>query len=320
MRTVEPEHTHQRWWRQPLIHFLLIGLAAFVLYEWTGSRSVGDKKIVVDREALLTYVQYRAKYFDAERSGSLLDDFSESEFDELVDEYVREEVLYREALALGLDRNDYMIRRRLIQKLEFINKDLTTEVTDLTNEEVTRYFEAHRDDYINPARVTFAHVFFDGSNGKQKHALERARKKMTELNTHGVAFDMGAREGDSFYYHADYVEHTPVEVANHFGRAMTEAVFELDARDDRWHGPLESPYGYHLVMVTEQVPSRRLDWVEVSELVKADARRARIEEREDEIIQDVVGAYDVEIMFEPAKRGTLGVTVKGSGEVEGGTR
>jgi len=288
----------------------------FGIYEWVGSRrSDGRKTVVVDRKALLTYVQYRAKYFDPERAGRFLDGLGEADIHNLVDEYVRQEVLYREALALGLDRDDFVIRQRLIQKLSFINRDLTTELTKIADADVERYFETHRDDYVDPPYITFTHVFFDPRHGGSDQAHARAEAKRTELNARRVPFSEGAREGDRFHYNVNYVERTVGEVAGHFGSAMAGAVFELEARDDYWHGPLESSYGYHLVMVTERSPGQRLEFTDVYDRVKDDARRALVEERQKALVNRIIDAYDVEVTYQPDPSETPGPS---TGEEEPG--
>ena len=112
----------QSFLRQPLLHFLLIGLGLFLIFDLvSGDRPDADQRvIVVDREALLTLLQFRIKAFEPGVAASRLDAMSEADLERLVDDYVREEALHREALALGMDVNDHIIKRRLIQKVEFI--------------------------------------------------------------------------------------------------------------------------------------------------------------------------------------------------------
>jgi hypothetical protein len=312
MGTLPSDPSPRRWSQQPLLHFLLIGLALFAVYQWSGSRQHGDKTIVVDRNALRNYIQYRAKYFDSNSSDGFLDELGERELQQLIDEYIREEVLYREALALGLDANDFIIRQRLIQKLEFINKDLSAELTEISDEEMRDYFDSHRDDYVEPPLVTFTHVFFDFRHGGREVALDRARRKQVELNARGVPFTEGAREGDSFVFHTNYVERTIGEVSNHLGSLMADRVFALEPRDELWQGPLASPYGYHLVMVTKRLQRRHLDLDDIYERVKDDARRAHIKKMNDAIIQEIIDAYQIEVTFEPAPSESTGATTGGT--------
>ena len=106
--------------REPLVHFLAIGIGLFVLYEFVApaDASLDSKTIVVDRNALLTFIQFRSKAFNPEVAAERLDALGERELELLINDFVREEALHREAIALGMDKNDYIIKRRMIQSIE----------------------------------------------------------------------------------------------------------------------------------------------------------------------------------------------------------
>jgi len=311
----------RQWWQQPSLHFVLIGVALFAAYQWAETRPGADgKTIVVDRDALLTYLQYRARAFDLARSADTLDRLDENELAALIDDYVREEVLYREALALGLDRNDFVIRQRLIQKLEFINRDLTEEMTELSDAEVQRYFAAHRDTYIQPAQIAFSQVFLgrqdneaevsrdhEGEGGRDA-VMSRAESILADLNALQVPPREASRYGDEFSGGANQIDRSPEQVIDQFGQEFSEAVFALEAQSDRWQGPLKSPYGFHLLLITESIPERMLELAEAEKAVREDARRERIDERNRAIIQEIVDAYDVKVTVQPASSDTPGET------------
>ena len=122
--------------RDPLIHFLVLGLGLFLLFELVASDEAAyDSKVIdVDREALLTFVQYRSRAFQPQAAAARLDGMSEEEVERLVRDYVREEALHREALALGMDKNDYVIKRRMIQSIEFITDDFANVAVDVSDE------------------------------------------------------------------------------------------------------------------------------------------------------------------------------------------
>src|SRR3990172_7772281 len=115
--------------RQPLLHFLLLGGAVFLLFEYFPVKSgiaPEARSIVIDREALLDFMQYRSQAFNRQYFAQQFDTMSQPDRQRLIDDLVREEVLYREALALHLNDNDYVIRRRLVQKLEFLTQGFIT--------------------------------------------------------------------------------------------------------------------------------------------------------------------------------------------------
>ena len=106
--------------KEPLLHFLLAGVALFVVYKQINpEEELGDKTIAVNKDSLMTFIQYRTKSFQPELANKRWQAMDELERQRLVDEYIREEVLYREALSLGLEQDDYIIKRRLVQKLDF---------------------------------------------------------------------------------------------------------------------------------------------------------------------------------------------------------
>jgi hypothetical protein len=150
------------FFKQPLLHFLLIGLGLFLIYNFTGkkgSEEVDSRTVVVDKETLLTFMQYRSKAFNQEEFEGRLENMSDEELRRLIDDYIREEVLHREALALNLGKDDYVIRRRLVQKLEFINQGFTEGSLNLSEKDVRQFFEMNKQDYYSEPHVTFTHVF-----------------------------------------------------------------------------------------------------------------------------------------------------------------
>ena len=144
--------------------------------------------VIVDHDALLTFVQYRIKAFNPALAEKKLSSLSDDELQNLIDDYVREEVLHREALALGLGEDDYVIRRRLVQKLEFITEGFAEAGAKVDQAALRRYFDANKADYYVEPFVTFTHVFFETEDRPREQAHAAAEKKLLELNRNGVPF------------------------------------------------------------------------------------------------------------------------------------
>ena len=286
--------------KEPLVHFLAAGLGLFVMFgiATRDSPNANQDVIVVDRDALLEFVQYRIKAFNPDLAEKKLLGLSEEELERLIDDYVREEVLYREALGLGLDEDDYVIRRRLVQKLEFITEGFAESSVGEDPAAVQRYFETHEEDYYVEPYVTFTHVFFDSEDRPREEARARAEKELVELNRHSTPFSDAPKHGDRFLYHVNYVERTPEYVASHFGVEMAKAIFELEPNDLVWRGPYESPYGVHLVLLITNEPGRKPELGEIEGRVLEDWRRSVIRERTESAIDDVIGGYDVRVEYE----------------------
>ena len=283
-----------------MLHFLLIGLGLFLIFDLvSGDRPDADQRvIVVDREALLTLLQFRIKAFEPGVAAARLDAMSEADLERLVDDYVREEALHREALALGMDANDYIIKRRLIQKVEFITNSFVDEAVQLTDADISAHYEKHLDEYFIEPFVTFTHVFFDGSSRGPDEIERLAATKLAELNERSVPFAESGRHGDRFLYHSNYVERTPEFVASHFGAEMAERVFELQPGAAEWHGPYRSPHGLHLVLVSKRQEGRVPGLAEIRDRVADDARREVVRTRNEEAIRRIVDGYEVQRTFE----------------------
>ncbi|HSN84160.1 MAG TPA: peptidylprolyl isomerase [Polyangiales bacterium] len=290
----------KRLLREPLVQFLAAGLGLFVLFgivDQDGTET--DPTVVtVDRDDLLTFIQYRIKAFNPVMAEQKLRSLSDEELERLVDDYVREEVLHREALALGLDEDDYVIRRRLVQKLEFITEGFAEASVALDDAELRRYFDANADDYYVEPYVTFTHVFFDAEKRPRNQARALAERKLEALNREGALFSDAPKHGDRFLYHLNYVERTPDYVASHFGPAMAQAIFEMEPNDLVWRGPFDSPYGVHLVLLIANEPGREPDLDEIEGRVREDAREAAVRTKTEAAITEIVDAYDVRVVYE----------------------
>ena len=282
------------------MHFLAAGLGLFVLFGLVnrGDQDSDPNVITVDQEALLTFIQYRIKAFDPDLAKNKLNALSDEDLQRLIDDYVREEVLHREAVALGLDDDDYIIRRRLVQKLEFITEGFAEAGADVDEADLLRYFDANKADYYVEPYVTFTHVFFQTEDRPREQARALAEKELQKLNRDSVPFSDAPQHGDRFLYHVNYVERTPDYVGSHFGPPMTRALFELEPNEFVWRGPFDSAYGVHLVLLTTNEPGREPELAELEGRVREDARRAKVREETEEAIADVVDAYDVRVVYE----------------------
>lgn len=282
------------------MHFLLIGAALFFIYEYTAGnnqKEIDLKTVVVDKDALLTFMQYRSKAFDSIKFEDKLNNMSQEELNTLIEDYVREEVLYREALGLGLDKDDYVIRRRLVQKVDFINEGFLRSSMNIDESQIQKYFEENKEVYKVEPYVTFTHVFFSNElHGKEK-AREHALNELKLLNDKNIPFSESVKHGDRFLYHLNYVERVPDYVESHFGNEMAKSLFELNPSQTLWTGPYVSPYGFHLVMLTKNEKARYPELEDVYDRVKQDVNYNSLMEEKEKSIYDIIDSYDVKIIY-----------------------
>ena len=139
------------------MHFLLVGIALLGAHElFVHAENTEDPRtIVVDRAALLNFIQYRTKVFEPDAAAARLDGLSEDALTRVINDFVQEEALYREAQALGLARDDYVIKQRMIQKVDFITQGFAEAAVALTEEDLERHFAEHRERYFVAPLVTF---------------------------------------------------------------------------------------------------------------------------------------------------------------------
>ena len=283
------------WWKQPLLHFLTAGAVLFTLFEAFGGPAYGDGTIRITRPAILEFMQYRNKAFQAERAEQTWEAFEPDERQRLIDEYVREEALFREALALGLDRDDYLIKRRLVQKLEFLSQGFAAADAEPSEQEVADYFEQHKADYYLEPHATFTHVFFDSD----KHGADKARglaeRELAKLNRQRVSFSEAVGRGDRFPFHLNYVERVPDFVGAHFGQSMAKGVFELAPDEHSWRGPFQSEYGSHVVLLTRREEGRLPALDEMRSVVVEDAKADKVRSETEAEVATIVDKYEVEI-------------------------
>lgn len=286
--------------KEPLLHFLVLAIGLFVLHSVVSheDETTASKRIVVNQENLLTFIQYRTKVFEPKVAAVRLDSLSEEALQRVIGDYVREEALHREALALGLERDDYVIKRRLIQKMDFVTQGFGDALVNPGDEEVQQYYEEHKDEYYVEPTITFTHVFFDKARHGQEKAIQSAKDKLKYLTAKQVPFIDAAKHGERFLYGMNYVERSLEYVNSHFGEAMTEAIFQLPSDENRWHGPFVSQWGTHLVLVSGKQDGRIPDLAEVRHRVENELRREQIRDLANQMAQQIIDTYDVQLDYQ----------------------
>jgi len=192
----------------------------------------------------------------------------------LVEANTTEEVMYREALRLGLDKDDEIVRRRLVQKYEFLNQDLATP-PEPTDGALRDYFQQHQEQYRLPDRVTFTHVYFSPDTRGEDGARAAAAALGARLDAQHAT--RAAEQGDRFPGPSDFAAAAREDLERALGReGLAQAVFGVAI--GQWSGPLRSGFGWHCVYVSAREEARPAAFAEVRERVRSDwleAERAR---------------------------------------------
>ena len=279
---------------EPLFQFLLIALLLLGGERLINAADYADQQyqILVDDQVLLQFMQLRAKTFKPEEAMAALTALSAEDRQRLIDDYARNEALFREAMALNLDKNDQVIRRRLIQKMDYLTQGFYDDIEPLTEEDLRVYYQEHQQSYKKPASATFTHVFISS----EKRSVEEAKNLAVELHRQLIAeqvpFENAPGYGERFLYHRNYVNRDDDEIGSHFSNGFQQQLFDYQI-SDQWQGPVQSNYGWHLVLLVKNTPAYIPEFTEIASTVFADAQRQRQQEIKSKTIDGLVSKYTV---------------------------
>lgn len=274
----------RRWLREPLVHFLALGALLFAVSHWRGGG--GSNRIVITPGQIDSMVATFARTWQRPPT--------EEELKGLVDNYVRDELATREGLALGLDRDDVVIRRRLRQKLEFMVED-SPDAAPITDAELQAWLGQHPDLYRVEPEVAFRQVYV--SPDRRGEATERdAKILLAKLSAAGK--DVPANIGDALMAPRDVERSSHSSIARQFGEEFADEVVKIEP--GRWAGPVRSGYGLHLVWVHARDKGRMPALDEVRPQVERDLTQARRRERIDKMYEEMLSRYKVIVEQRPA--------------------
>ena len=271
------------WLREPLVHFLLIGAGLFVLYNVLNrGESDAPRDIVVSEARVEALAENFARTWMRPPTAE--------ELKGLVDDYVAEEVYYREAVAMGLDRDDLVIRRRLRQKMEFISADVAA-ATPPTDAQLQAYLGQHAEKFLMPPRLTFQQVYFS-TDRRGEGAARDAEKLLAELAAgRGPANPLEA--GDATLLPPAMEAAAPQEIANAFGEEFATAI--EDAPEGQWSGPLPSGFGVHLVKVDGREAGTAPTLAEIRPMVQREWEAEQRKTVEKALLDKLRARYDVRV-------------------------
>jgi hypothetical protein len=263
--------------REPLTHFFLLGLLIFAVSHWLDERS--QRYVITLAPADLARIE--TSY--VQRYGS---EPTPAQMRTMVDNTIREEIYLREALALGLDRNDEIVRRRLAQKYQFLQGDLATPRVP-TESELRQWFTAHAADFAEPARRSFEQRYF--AIDQRGEATARSLATLAQLK---LAHGNVAPEGDPFPGPKNVAGLAEADAERLFGDA-TFAKTVFAARPGQWVGPIRSGFGWHVIRVTDVSPARQRDFAAVRRDVLAAWQEQDRTARNDATYRQLLARYSI---------------------------
>ncbi len=254
--------------REPLVHFLLIGAALFAIYRYFPPAAPAPQP--VQAAAAPGQTPSRQITFSFDSLGRLATLFqaqwgrdpTQKELDRLVEAEVHEEILYREGLAMGFDKDDEIVRRRMAQKMQFLAENVAT-AHEPTDAELKSWFDQNQKQFVEPARTSFRHLYFSPDH-RGLNARSDAGKALAELN--GQPENTRFAGADPFMFQDFYRDKTSEYLGKEFGPSFAAAVEKLPTGS--WQGPVESGFGWHLVYVDTVIPARAPSFEEIIADVK----------------------------------------------------
>lgn len=281
--------------REPLLHFLMIGAALFIIFY-----QINDTQIKTDNRIIIT--QTDLDRLAATWLRSMGRPPSTQQREQQLKHYIREQVLYREAMTMGLDQNDVIVRRRLAKKMEYLFNDLSF-IAEPTETELSSFLSEHAAKFTLPATITFSQVYLDPNKHKRKHKhkqdinkdAEQLLKQLKETTAAIDTIDMGDRSLLPYQFTAEREN----EIASMFGTAFAAQAFALPANN--WQGPVTSEYGVHLIHISSRTEARLPPLAEIREQVSREWRTKKQHETNEIFYQSLYQRYEIILNDDVAK-------------------
>jgi hypothetical protein len=274
--------------REPLLQFLALGAMLFALYGLAGKRSAeAPEKIVVS----------------ASRVANLGDGFArtwrrlpnEQELQGLIEDYIRDEVFYREGRAAGLDRDDVIIRRRVRQKMEFLADDMS--LPEPSDEQLAAYLASNPERFRAEDQLTFHQVFLSAT--RRANTIESDSKQVASILARADGAVDATALGDPFLLGEEFRDVSPSKVTSIFGESFAKQISVVEK--GRWQGPISSGFGQHFVFISERVSGSVPPLDDVRPAVRREWANARRVEAEQKLYASLRNRYEIVVEAPPAK-------------------
>jgi hypothetical protein len=273
----------KRFLREPFLHFLLIGFLIFITSYYLAKRRE-THTIVVDKAVMARLVMAWETQFGKSPNNN--------ELKIALDDYVRQEVLVREAQQLGLNQDDEIIKRRLQQKMAFILKDNLV-VPEPDKAALEKYYSQNAQKFTDPPKRSFTHIYFSADNSSIDKAKARAMSVLQDMETKPVRA-RAPELGDHFMLLYDYENVDKKEVIGLFGDSQfTDSLFTV--KENQWTGPFLSGYGWHLLYVTKKSANTIPPLSEIRDKVLASYKEDQINQMNNEAILKLIDKYNIKL-------------------------
>jgi len=269
---------------EPFLHFIGLGLLLFLLFSLVSGPEERERDIVIDDPTLdhivsLWELQWKRPPTREELQG-------------LVEQYIEQEVYYREALRMDLDHNDEIVKRRLSQKMEFLSDDLSAMIAPPTEENLRRYYETNKEKY----QTAYAYSLYQVPFTSSRHADPETAASQVLQQTNSDDPESLLDEGDPFLLPGSIRAVSADRLGRDFGVEFTEALPDLPV--GQWAGPVKSGYGWHLVYLQDRQPPQIPEFEQVRQEVQRDFEYDKSRENRESIYSELRRGYNIRIEAE----------------------
>jgi hypothetical protein len=274
--------------REPLLQFLALGAVLFGLHGLVGTRSEqAPEKIVVSASRVANLGEGFARTWRRPPD--------EQELQGLIENYIRDEVFYREGKAAGLDRDDVIIRRRVRQKMEFLADDMS--VPEPSEAELAAYLASNPERFRAEDQLTFHQIFLSAT--RRANTIDSDSKQLAAILTRTDGAVDATALGDAFLLGEEFRDVSPTKLTSIFGEDFSTQVAAMEK--GRWQGPVSSSFGQHFVFISGRVAGRSPQLDDVRPAVHREWTNARRLEAEQKLYASLRERYEIVVEAPPAK-------------------
>lgn len=270
--------------KNPVVYFFVLGFVVFGLHSFLNMEKGDQDKNPLTIEVTSADIEWLRSSWESRMQRKPTPD----EFKGLIDNYIREEILSREAHAMGLDEQDMVVKRRLIQKLLLVFEDLA-ETVEPADDELKEYAQEFGEKYLIPEMISFTHVYFNPD--KRRDVVREAENTLGRLQTGNTSVEEAIALGDAIMLDSSYYQLTRDGVGRVLGVAFADTLFALEGQG--WLGPIESSFGVHLVRIDDRSDARMPEFESVRERVRYDFMYDRKKKVIDEVYNSIKSRYSV---------------------------
>ena len=272
--------------KEPLFHFLLLGIGLFIIYGIVSNDQANEETIVIndfDVDNIITSWEMQWKRLP-----------TDEELKSLILQNIKQEIFYQEALKMNLDHNDEIIKRRLSQKMQFLSSDIAS-LNEPGDEDIKAYYKEHLDAYMSQISYQMYQIIFSPDNHKNPKAVAQNHLQKLMAQDPKMGADLGDNMPFPFYFEA--VDDN--ELNRQFGLNFTQELEKVET--NQWTGPVKSGFGYHLVFITDKKESSPIPLTEIQADVLRDLEYENQKKMNEMIFEEFRKNYNIEYDLNPDK-------------------